>query len=149
MHVASSPIIKVCFWRLLSRSANFHWVFLRVWAVGPQKYDFFYFSPNQESDRTFVSQTFDSEQLSLKTFSSKVKIWKKFCKPAEKKVRFSSFWICLCVKVKMLFTRAGDMSGRRFAPKKLKIGFVPCNLFFALKVLDILKKSTNVNVQLT
>ena len=147
MHVASSPIIKVSFWRLSSRSTNFRWVsFARV---GPQKYDFFYFSPNQKSDHTFVSQTFDSEQLSLKTFSSKVKIWKKFCKPAEKKVRFSSFWICLCVKVKMLFTRAGDMLGRRFAPKKLKIGFVPCNLFFALKVSDILKKLTNVNVQLT
>ena len=147
MHVASSPIIKVSFRRLSSRSTNFHWVFFA--RVGPQKYDFFYFSPNQKSDVTFVSQTFDSEQLSLKTFSSKVKIWKKFCKPAEKKIRFSSFWICLCVKVKMLFTRAGDMLGRRFAPKKLKIGFVPCNLFFALKVLDILKKSTNVNVQLT
>ena len=147
MHVASSPIIKVSFRRLSSRSTNFHWFFFA--RVGPQKYDFFYFSPNQKSDHTFVSQTFDSEQLSLKTFSSKVKIWKKFCKPAEKKVRFSSFWICLCVKVKMLFTRAGDMSGRRFAPKKLKIGFVPCNLFFALKVSDILKKLTNVNVQLT
>ena len=76
-------------------------------------------------------------------------VCKKFLKTCGKKVRFSSSWICLCVKVKMLFTRAGGKSGRRFAPKKLKIGFVPCNLFFALKVSDILKKSTNVNKQLT
>ena len=99
MHVASSPIIKVSFRRLSSRSTNFRWVFLRMW--GLKNMTFFYFSPNQKSDHTFVSQTFDSEQLSLMKFSSKVKIWKKFCKPAKKKYVFhhsefvyASKWKC-------------------------------------------------------